>query len=417
MTTCWRADIGAAKSSTCPTAEVSCSPAQNWTLLLADLESDRVERTVSTNNTDKFCRAVCAFANDMPNHRQPGFLLVGADDDGRVVGIDVTDQLLQNLAAIRSDGQILPLPAMQVYKLETATGTLAVVEVQPSDLPPVRYKGRVCIRVGPRRADANEQEERILAERRAVLVATYDVRPVPDAPVSELSTRLFGEYRAAVLPADVFDANHRTTEEAMAALRFFDLRRGVATVAGVLMFGINPRYHLPGAYVQFLRFPGQAITDLPSDQSELDGDLRTVVDALHGRVKLHNVTATRAGPEFRDNLQPAYPDWALRELLHNALIHRDYASTAPIRFYWFSDRIEILNPGGLHGPVTAETLTRRNSYRNPVVAEAMKGLGYVNRFGFGLQRAQKLLAENGNPPLQLDVDDRAFAVTVWERSP
>lgn len=383
--------------------------------LLADLESDRVERTVSLNNTDKFSRAVCAFANDMANSRKPGFLIVGAEDDGRIAGINVTDQLLQNLAAIRSDGHVLPLPALLVYKVALPSGDVAVVEVEPSDLPPVRYKGRVCIRVGPRRADANEQEERILSERRSVLVATYDVHPVPSAPLGELSNRLFGEYRSAVLPSDLVDAKHRTTEEAMAALRFFDLRSRTATVAGVLLFGINPRFHIPGAYVQFLRFPGTKFTDLPVDQAEVDGDLRTVVEELHSRVKLHNVVGTETGPGFRDNLKPAYPEWALRELLNNALIHRDYAATAPVRFYWFSDRVEILNPGGLHGPVTKATLTRRNSYRNPVVAEAMKGLGFVNRFGFGLQRTERLLEENGNPPMELDVDDLAFGVTVRAR--
>lgn len=385
--------------------------------LLADLETDRVERTISTKDTDKFSWAVCAFANDMPGHRKPGVLIIGADDAGKPAGIAITDALLQSLGGLRSDGNIQPLPALQVYKVTIDGAELAIVEVQPSDLPPVRYKGRVCIRVGPRRADANEQEERILAERRSALVSTYDVHPVPDAPVAELSLRLFEEYRIAVLPPDVIEANHRSVEEQLAALRFFDLRRGLATVAGMLLFGINPRFHLPGAYVQFLRFPGTDATDLPVDQAEIDGDLRSVVGDLHARVRAYNVVGMTPGEGFRDNLRPAYPEWALREVLHNAVIHRDYASTAPIRFYWFADRIEIQNPGGLHGTVTAETITRRNSYRNPVLAEAMKGLGFVNRFGFGLQRAERLLADNGNPPLELDVDDRAFAATLRRRTP
>lgn len=384
--------------------------------LLADLESDRVERTVSTNNTDKFARAVCAFANDMPNHRLPGVLIIGADDDGRVTGVPISDQLLQNLAALRSDGNILPMPALQVYKVAMSGGDVAVVEVQPSDLPPVRYKGRVCIRVGPRRADANEQEERILSERRSVLVATFDVRPVADAPIRELSHRLFQDYRHQVLPAEVIEANHRTLEEQLAALRFFDLGRGVATVAGLLMFGINPRYFMPGAYVQFLRFPGSSTTDLPVDQAEIAGDLGFVVQELHARVRANNVQSMVNAEGFRDALRTDYPEWALRELLHNALIHRDYASTSPVRFYWFEDRVEIQSPGGLMSPVTAATLTRHNAYRNPVLAEAMKGLGYVNRFGFGIQRAQKLLADNENPPMKLDIDEFSFGVTVLRRS-
>jgi ATP-dependent DNA helicase RecG len=385
--------------------------------LLADLESDRVERTVSTNDTDKFGRAVCAFANDMPNHRKPGVLILGARDDGTVAGIDVTDKLLQNLAALRSDGNILPLPVIRVYKATLGGGDVAVVEVEPSDLPPVRYRGRVCIRVGPRRAHASEQEERILTERRSMLVATWDLMPVPTATLSELSLRLFSDYRVSSVPAEVIEANHRMVEEQLASFRFFDLRRGVVTVAGLLLFGVNPRYYLPGAYVQFLKFPGGTMTDLPVDQAEIDGDLATIVQQLHARVKANNTVVTTTGEGFRDEVRAEYPEWALRELLHNALIHRDYASTTPTRFTWFVDRIEIQNPGGAFGGITRETLTRRNAYRNPVIAEAMKQLGYVNRFGFGIQRAEQLLAENGNPPLEFDVDDHAFDVTIRRSTP
>jgi ATP-dependent DNA helicase RecG len=79
--------------------------------LLSDLESDRVERTVSTSKTDKFAEAVCAFANDFPNHGQPGYLLIGVDDNGAPNGLRVTDDILKNLAALRSDGNIQPMPA------------------------------------------------------------------------------------------------------------------------------------------------------------------------------------------------------------------------------------------------------------------------------------------------------------------
>jgi ATP-dependent DNA helicase RecG len=93
-------------------------------------------------------------------------------------------------------------------------------------------------------------------------------------------------------------------------------------------------------------------------------------------------------------------------------MHRDYASTSPIRFYWFKDRIEIQNPGGLYGTVTRETLRRRNSYRNPVIAEALKAMGYVNKFGYGIQRAEALLQANGNPPAEFEIDDKVFGVTI-----
>lgn len=84
-------------------------------------------------------------------------MLIGADDDGVLSGLTVTDNLLKNLAAIRSDGNLLPQPVINVARFVLPGGEVAMVEVLPSDLPPVRYKGRVWVRVGPRRGIVNEQ--------------------------------------------------------------------------------------------------------------------------------------------------------------------------------------------------------------------------------------------------------------------
>lgn len=387
------------------------SPEQIQTLL-HDLESDRIERTIATTKTDKFAEAICAFANDYPNHRQPGYLIVGANDDGSLAGMSVTDELLRNLAAIRSDGNVLPAPAMSVDKMVLPEGEVAVVEVQPSTVPPVRYRGRVYIRTGPRKAIANEQEERILSERRASLVTSFDAHPVREAVIDDLTLRLFDEYRLQTVDAESIERNHRTTGEKLASLRCYDLRAEAPTVAGILLFGTNPRYFLPGAYVQFLRFPGTTMTDRPDDELAVSGDLRSVLETMQSKILAHNKVAIEQGEGFRDEAVPDYPVWALRELLHNAVMHRDYQSHTPVRFYWFSDRIEIQNPGGLYGEVTKETLTRRNSYRNPVIAEAMRSMGFVNRYGYGIQRAQSMLEANGNPPPRFEIDDKVFLVTV-----
>jgi ATP-dependent DNA helicase RecG len=381
------------------------------TELLADLESDRIERTESVNNTDKFCQAICAFANDLPNHRASGYLLVGVKDNGSLSGLNVTDQLLQNLGAIRSDGNVLPQPVMSVARFKLQGGDVAVVEVQPSDMPPVRYKGTAWVRIGPRKG-AHEQDERVLTEKRVARAHTFDVLPFPEANLADLSLRLFSEYRTQVIAPEVIEANHRTIEEQLASLRLFDLSKKCPTTTGILLFGNNPRFFLPGAYVQFLRFPGTTMDDMPVDQAEISGDIRTVLDGLRDKFRACNQVGMKPGIGFKDQLLPDYPEWSVRELLHNAVIHRDYQSNTPIRFYWFSDHIEIQNPGGLYGEVTPETIMKRNSYRNPVMAEALKAMGYINRFGFGIQQAQKLLAENGNPSAEFSFEDRVVAVTI-----
>ena len=107
--------------------------------LLGDLENDSVERTISTTNTDKFGQAICAFSNDLPCNNHPGYLIIGAEDDGSLHPIHVTDELLKNIAGIRTDGNIQPQPSMTVQKLTFQEGDIVVVEVYPTKMPPVKY--------------------------------------------------------------------------------------------------------------------------------------------------------------------------------------------------------------------------------------------------------------------------------------
>lgn len=389
---------------------------EELSLLLSGSESDRIEGTESTRDTDKFAQEVCAFANDFPNNGKPGYLVIGVNNQGRPVGLSITDQLLQNLGALRSDGNIQPLPAMVVQKLTLSGQDVAVVEVSPSHLPPVRYKGQVWIRVGPRKAIATEQEERILSERRVAGSLSFDSSPLQGARLADLSLSLFGAYRQEVVAPDVIASNHRTIEEQLASLRFFDTKNALPTASGILLFGKNPRFFLPGAYVQYLKLPGENLTDRPEDQAEISGDLLSVLRELDNRLRTNIHSQLETISPLKEKLVPDYPEVSVRELLLNAIMHRDYKSHTPVRLYWFSDRIEIQNPGGLYGEVTKETLTRRNSYRNPVIAEAMKALGYVNRFGYGIQRAEAALQENGNPHVQFETDDKAFLAIIRRRA-
>ena len=99
---------------------------------------------------------------------------------------------------------------------------------------------------------------------------------------------------------------------------------------------------------------------------------------------------------------PSTQYWATRELLMNAIMHRDYEGNAPIQFYEYDDHIEIQNPGGLYGKVSPDNFPNVSDYRNPFIAEAMKVLGYVNRFSRGVYRVQKELEENGNGQASFD---------------
>ncbi len=134
--------------------------------LLGHLESDRVERkrAWAGDAPEKARQAVCAFANDLPGHDQPGVLAIGVDDNGNPAGIPITDRLLQTLADIKTDGRILPPPTLTLERRTYRGVPIAVVTVWPADAPPVRFDGRIWIRIGPRRGTAGTQDERILNE-------------------------------------------------------------------------------------------------------------------------------------------------------------------------------------------------------------------------------------------------------------
>ena len=105
--------------------------------LMADLESDRVERTISTSDTTKFREAICAFSNDFPNHQQPGYLLIGVEDkSGKASGLSASDALLRHIADLRQDGEILPQPAMSVGRITLSDGSGDVVVVESTSLRP-----------------------------------------------------------------------------------------------------------------------------------------------------------------------------------------------------------------------------------------------------------------------------------------
>ena len=277
--------------------------------LLHSTETFRVERTASTNDMDKFQEAICAFSNDLPDSRKNGYLILGATDNGELSDLKVDDALMKKISAIRSNGKILPLPVMCVERFAFPEKDLLVAEVSPSLLPPVRYRGRVFVRIGPRRDIASETEERILTERRTAYMATFDATPCIGATLQDLDMEVIeNNYLPAVVDTEILSQDHR--------------------------------------------------------------DIK-------------------------------------------ACMHRDYQANMPVRLYQFDDRVEIMNAGGLYGEARPENFPTVNDYRNPVVAEAMKEMKYVNMINQGIRRVQDMLRENGNPEAEFDVSKlTVFCVNV-----
>jgi ATP-dependent DNA helicase RecG len=384
--------------------------------MLSDLESDTVERTSSTRDTDKFGEAICAFANDLPDHRRPGFLLLGVNDDGSCANIEITDQLLQNLAAIRSAGNLLPQPSMTVEKRRIGGCELAVVIVQPASDTPVRYKGVVWIRVGPRRARASARDERLLTEKRRFRDQPFDLRPIYLARLEDLDREMFEKtYLPSSVAPEVLLENDRDYKQKLSSLRLISLDENTSpTVVGLLAIGRDPLRFIPGAYIQFLRIDGRELTDPIRDHKTIDGAIPELIEQVDDVLKANNSVSSDFTSASTEIETPEYPMVALQQIVRNAVMHRNYEGTgAPIRITWFNDRIEVNSPGGPDGSVTVANFGQPGvtDYRNRHLAEVMSNLGFVQRFGIGIALARREMDKNGNPPIEFEVNS-SFVLAI-----
>ena len=382
-------------------------------------EADCVEfkEFLSGSATERIREAICAFANDLPRHEKPGFVFVGVKDNRTIADLSVTDELLRQLADMKTDGNIVPPPSLNVEKRVLQGKEIAVVAVQPSDSPPVRLRGTIQIRIGPRRGIATAQDERILNEKRRYGDIPFDLYPIPTSGISDLNLAQFeNEYLPQVVTPQVLAANERTSEERLVVTKMIapgDER--VATVLGILVLGKNPQDYLSGAYVQFLRIDGSELTDDILDSEEIRGAIPDLLRGLDEKLNAHNRIAVDFTTSVVEQRTELYPIPALQQIIRNAVMHRTYEATnAPIHVSWFNDRIEVLSPGGAFGVVTAANFgqPRLTDYRNPNLAEAMKHLGYVQQFGMGIPTAKSLLKEAGHPELEFEINDNYVLATI-----
>lgn len=376
-------------------------------------ERPNLEFKQNASDRDHIGRAIGALSNDLGSHGV-GHLLIGVDKHGKAVSIDVSDEALLQVANIRNEGKVLPLPVMTVDRANFDQVPCIVVRIDPSPHPPVAVDGVVWVRPGPTTRRATPDEERVLAERRRAGDRSFDERPVPGSTLVDIDVELFrSTYLPAAIAPEVLRDNERAVEDHLAALHLFDSDQSTPTVVGLLVAGFEPTAWVPGAYIQFVRYEGvdqtAPIVDAEELRANVIGQLQTLERLLRANVR----TAVVEGGGLRQEERPDYPIVALREAIINALAHRNYESShAPTSVRWFDDRVEILSAGGPFGSVTPENFTERNDYRNPVLASALKHLGYVNRFGRGIALIQGTLAANGNPPAEFQIDAAWWSVTM-----
>jgi ATP-dependent DNA helicase RecG len=242
----------------------------------------------------------------------------------------------------------------------------------------------------------------------------FDRQAPAGSGLDALNLEYFKEsYLPAAVSAEVLRENRREIDEQLRALHLLSAT-GTPSFGALLLLGRDARSWLPGAYVQFVRFDGTDLGAPILDQKEIVGRLADILLRLDEMARINIRIATQVEGTTVEQRLPDYPQAALQQLLRNAVLHRTYEVHAPVYWYWFTDRVEIHSPGGLYGRVTPESFGEPGAtdYRNPTLAEGLKILGFVQRFGMGIDLARRRCAENGNPEPEFKFSSAAVLVTI-----
>ena len=379
-------------------------------------ESDSFERKEQYKAKD-IGETICAFANDLPDNKS-GTIFIGQKDNRECADLSINEDSINAIAVLCSD-TISPSPAIGI-KIKSINGCqIIIITVHSSQRPPVRYKKNIYVRIGASTQQAREEHERNLINKQRNILNDewFYMQRETFIPVSinDLDWLFIErEYLPAAVSAEVLEHNNRSRETQLSSLRFLTADMKLNNAA-VLCFHDDPQQYLPGAYVQFVRFSSSEMDGEIVDQQEIRGSVFQQIRVVEEKFRAHNINGAIIG-ENKRNENSDYPFMAFSQAIRNALMHRNYESNAPVRVYWFADRIEIYNPGCAFGDVTMENFGKDSvtDYRNPLLAEALKSQGYVEKFGAGISIIKKSMKDNNNPPPHFEAHEQ-YALIILHR--
>lgn len=344
----------------------------------------------------------------MANSRGGTVLIGVAPRAARLQGVNDPRQALDKVfqSALLSDPPlVIPIPHVKL-----AGETPVVVVSIPDGLPNVyslegRYLGREGARTDPLSA---RDLRRLLVERGVV---QFESQMPPDAALEDLD---FEKIRAYL------DALELSVDEPPEASL---LRRGALkrvdgelrpTYAALLLFGRQPQSWLSNATILAARFPGTAFSDQYLKQ-DIGGSLPEQIRQAEAFARQNMRSVVRlVGLTHQETYE--YPPEAVRELLVNAVAHRDYNQQGDsIHLNIFADRIEVHSPGGLPGPVNLDNLLKARFSRNAVIVQVLSDQGFVERLGYGLDRVVSAVREYGLPEPKFEEVAGSFRVTLFGR--
>lgn len=353
--------------------------------LVAQGENEAVEFKTATVCPESLASEMVAFANTSGGH-----ILLGVGDCGEPEGLP-EDKPYEEWVVNIARQNVTPALEVQIQKVQVADENVLMVKVPKGKGKPYQnQQQRFLVRVGSTNRTATQQELLRLFQQSGAF--HFDANAVENTSIKSLKLFALDSY------FNRYDVDFQNDDDKEQLLKQADVlsESGEATVAGLMVFGINPQKSLPSASMSFARFSGLEIEGDLLDKQVIEGDLPQQIDNMLRVIKSHTQEPSRIEGAKAVSTVKHYPDKVFRELLVNAAVHRNYSiSGSRIRILMFADRLEVISPGNMHNSVTIEKLPVGVSYApNPVLLKFMENLRNVDKLGRGLpmvcQEAKRL---------------------------
>lgn len=355
--------------------------------LLARGEDSRQQFKRDVTNADGLAAELVAFANS-----GGGRLCIGVHDNGTIAGLDAVDvQRINQLLGNASSRHVRPAVHPTTQNVATNRGLVIVVTVPDGHAKPYQdNSGRFWVKQGAdkRQVTAREELQRLF-QRAGLLFA--DVVPVAGSSAANIDSKAFSAYferRYGRRP----DADGQSLDQVLQNIGLGD--GAELNLAGVMLFAERPQRFRPAFMIKAVAFPGVLLHDTRYlDSEDIDGTLPEQFTRAFAFIK-RNLRHLQGDQGFNSLGQLEIPEAALEELLVNALIHRDYFTSASIRVLVFADRVEIISPGHLPDSLNIEAIRRGvTNRRNPTLTDHAVQLLPYRGLGSGIRRALGAWAE------------------------
>lgn len=350
-----------------------------------------------------------AFANT-----EGGTIVFGLREGGEVAPKQIDSKVLDK--ALR-DADIACNPPVVIgnwEENETEKGTVYTLRVPRSIELHAMSDGRVLIRSGSKNCPLGGQE--ILKLASAKNTGDFESEHIAGATMDDFSNKIITEYLAKRAERTKRPYNGKVAD-LMKEIGALD-NQGRATVSGILLFSEYPQHWLPQSGVVFAKFVGKTPRGENglagyTRREELTGPLPRLIENTWNLIWSEMaVGAVVKGLEREDTTE--YPQFAVREAIVNAICHRDYRLKGRrIEIRMYSDRLEVISPGGLPGFITVENIVDEHFSRNPRVVNGLFQWGYIEELGLGIDRMMEVMQQAGHKPPYFDARPYSFAVSLY----